>query len=151
MVSRFVPLTISIIHSSTKRRKKAMIEIDKLAITISAADCPNLHYRFDFSDFYNKNLARECVKLLSRKYDQGVSLTYLRVLSTALVHYDSYLRKNRLSKKLPYSASDKRKYLNHLNSVCINDNKLYSKKYINFLAYVPGKLNTGEEEGNERE
>lgn len=128
-----------------------MIEIDKLTITITASDCPNLHYQFDFSDFYNKNLARECVKLLSRKYDQGVSLTYLRVLSTALVHYDSYLRKNRHSRKLTYSVSDKRKYLNHLNSLLSDDSRPYSKKYINFLAYVPGKLNAGEEYINEQE
>ena len=116
-----------------------MIEIDKLRITITASDCPNLHYEFDFSGFYNKNLARECVKLFKQKYDQGVSLTYLRVLSTAFVHYDKYLKKSNYSGKISYSANDKKKYLNYLNTLC-NYNNPYSKRYINFLSYVPEKI-----------
>lgn len=128
-----------------------MIEIDKLTITITASDCPNLHYQFDFSGFYNKNLARECVNLLSKKYDQGVSLAYLRVLSTALVHYDKYLKKSNYSRKISYSVSERRKYLNYLNLLYIDENKPYSNRYMNFLAYVPSKLNIGEEEENEQE
>lgn len=126
-----------------------MIQIDKLKITITATDCPNLRYQFDFSGFYNQQLARNVVMLLKQKYMQGVSLTYLKVLSTAFVHYDGYLRKNKHSRKLSYSFSEKTKYLNYLSSLYNNDNKSYSKRYINFLAYAPGKLDISEEEANE--
>lgn len=51
-----------------------MLFIDNLRITITASDCPNLRYQFDFSGFYNRNLARKGVKLLKHKYDQGVSI-----------------------------------------------------------------------------
>lgn len=128
-----------------------MIKIDKLHITITASDCPNLSYQFDFSEFYNKNLARKCIDLFKQKYEQGVSLTYLRVLSTAYVHYDRYLRINNHSSKLLYSPKEKTKYLDHLNTVLSINNKPYSKQYIDFLAYAPNKLENREEQTNESE
>ncbi|MGN0672020.1 MAG: hypothetical protein ACI4KE_05240 [Anaerovoracaceae bacterium] len=117
-----------------------MIKVDNLHITISAIDCPNLHYEFDFSDFNNQHLAKECVRLFERKYEDGVSITYLSVLSTALSRYDNYLQMNNNSGIIHYTENERRGYFNHLNSLYNSDERVYSKNYINFLAYVPCHL-----------
>lgn len=126
-----------------------MLFIDNLRITITASDCPNLRYQFDFSGFYNRNLAREGVKLLKHKYDQGVSIHYLSTISTSFVHYDSYLRKNKQSRKVSYPPSEKIRYLYYLNGLYSDDNNLAFRRYINFLAYTPEKLNIKELHENE--
>lgn len=126
-----------------------MIQINKLTIAITANDCPNLRYQFDFSGFYNQNLARECVKLLKQKYDQGVSIHYLRIVSTAFVHYDNYLRKNKQSRKVSYPPSEKIRYSDYLNSLYSDENNRAFRRYINFLAYTPEKMNTKESHENE--
>ena len=87
-----------------------MIRIINLCVTISAPDCPNLSHTFDFSDFYNHHLAKECVEILERKYESGVSVTYLSVLSIALRHYDDYLKVNHYSGIISYTENERMKY-----------------------------------------
>lgn len=122
-----------------------MIKVDNLHITISASDCPNLHYEFNFSDFYNQHLAKSCVDIFERKYADGVSITYLSVLSTAFTHFDDYLRANNHSGIIHYTENERSGYFNHLNSLYNSDERVYSKNYINFLAYAPCHL-TGNKE-----
>lgn len=114
-----------------------MIRIINLCVTISAPDCPNLSHTFDFSDFYNHHLAKECVEILERKYESGVSVTYLSVLSSALRHYDDYLKVNHYSSIISYTENERMKYYNHLNSLYKKDEHVYSRNYIRFLAFVP--------------
>ena len=65
-----------------------MIKIGKLHITITASDCPNLSYQFDFSEFYNKNLARKCIGLFKQfdnYYEVQSSICELQRLRSLLV------------------------------------------------------------------
>lgn len=113
-----------------------MIENNDLHFTIHDTSCPNLHYEFDFSGFYNQNLAKDVVLLLKQKYAHGVSLNYLSVLSTAFVHYDNYLRKSMCSNS-EYSLRNNRSiYSDYLHALLGKDGKKYSDRYIRFLIYA---------------
>lgn len=121
-----------------------MIRITNLCVTISTPECPNLSYTFDFSVFYNHQLAEECVRILEQKYDCGVSVTYLSVLSSAFRHYDDYLRGNQYPGIISYTENERMKYYSHLNSLYKKDERVYSKNYIRFLAFVPCLLSGSE-------
>lgn len=117
-----------------------MISINNLCVTLSSGDCPNLHYKFDFSGFFNQHFAKDCVRFFKIKYENGVSTAYLSVLSTAFFRYDDFLRKNDISGSVYYNESEKNQYFDYLNSLYRNDERAYSKKYIHFLTFVPGHL-----------
>ena len=117
-----------------------MIKIHNLCVTISALDCPNLHYKFDFSGFYNQYLAEECVRLFEQKYENGVSVTYLSVLSTAFTHFGEYLQANQCTGIISYTENERMRYYSHLNSLYKKDERVYSRNYIRFLAFVPRLL-----------
>ena len=114
-----------------------MIKTINLCVTISAPDYTNLSHSFDFSDLYNHHLAKECVRLLEMKYESGVSVTYLSVLSSTLKHYDDYLKVNHYSGIISYTENERMKYYAHLNSLYKKDEHVYSRNYIRFLTFVP--------------
>lgn len=127
-----------------------MITTNEHSIRVSFDECPNLFYEFDFSSFFNQHLAKDAVECIKEKYKKGTTLSYLAVLSTALSHYDEYLRKMNYSGPNYFDDDDRALYSDYLHSLSGDNGEKYSEKYIRFLVYASKRVsnsitNEGEE------
>ena len=126
-----------------------MISIKDYSICVSFKECPNLHYEFDFSTFFNRHLAKDAVEYFRAKYEKGTTLSYLAVLSTALSHYDDYLREMNYSGPNYFDDEEKTLYSDYLHSLSGDNGEKYSEKYIHFLIYASKSISQSKQEEGE--
>ena len=96
----------------------------------------------DFSVLHNPDLAEYCYECFCEKQEvQHVTDSYIRVLFTAVRHYDDFLCEHRYTDYGAYDSERKLEYESYLEKLTYGKSRLpLTDKYIRFLSLVPSLL-----------